>query len=98
MTSGPLTFGSGDSITSTRADAGAGVVDLIDDGVIQQRLARPNHAVERRPRDLGQHHLVGEVLGFTDQHAGRLRNALDDQALRHDRPIRVEVVDVVFRQ
>jgi hypothetical protein len=80
------------------ADRCALLGQLLDRRAKRDCVAGPDQSVKRRPADLCEDHLLGEVAGLADQDAGRLRHAFDDQAVWDDREAGVEVVEVLLGQ
>ena len=54
--------------------------------------------MKSRATDFGENHLLGKVAGFTDEDAGGLGHAFDDQAVRDNREGRVKIVQMLFSQ
>ena len=85
-----------DSFLKREASAARGSQPLLRR--VKSKLTRPDKAVKRRPADFRENYFLCKVAGFTHKNAGRLGHAFDDQAVRHDRKRRVQIVQVLFRQ
>ena len=74
------------------------LVDVVDRGLVHQRVARNGRDVEAGLGHLGQHHPLLKRAVFGHQQPAGLREPLDDQRIGHHRRPGKVIVQVLFGQ